>query len=407
MSDFPVVVTQGGAQPTPVATLYERVISHVEARVPDYTANLPPALITDLASTATGAIAVIDQAMVDLINSVNPYGANIPMLIQLGHIYGVTRGVGSNTSVYVLFSGNPGFIIPRGFLVTDGNHQYVVQNNSIIPASGQSLPVWCLADEEGSWAVPAGTVTEVLTSVPGTMVLTCTNTEQGIPGTEPETEEEYRTRVMRAGMLAVQGTPDTFKSRVFQVEGVVPRLVSYRQVNPTQWVAIVGGGDPYQVAQAIYESVPDISVLTTSVNNPSGSVPHAEVIDINDYPDWYQVGFLVPDSQSVTVILTWNTSSLNYVDPGAIATVATPVIVDYINSIYVGKPINIYQLQTLFMAAVSNNVNPALVSLVDIEIAIDGTVVPPDPNSGLVSGDLYKYFTTDASHVIVRIFEGA
>lgn len=162
--------------------------------------------------------------------------------------------------------------------------------------------------------MPAGTVTVVVTSVPETMTLQCTNTEAGIPGTEPETEEAYRTRVMRAGMLAVQGTPDTFKSRVFQVDGVQPRLVSYRQVNPTQWVAVVGGGDPYQVAQAIYESVPDISVLTTTVNNPSGFVPHAEVIAINDYPDWNQVGFLVPDSQSVSVILTWNTSSLNNQD---------------------------------------------------------------------------------------------
>lgn len=120
MTDFPVVVTQGGAQPTPVTTLYEKLISQVAARVPDYTANLPPALVTDLASTATGALAIIDQAMVDLINSVTPYGANIPLLLQLGEIYGVTRGTGSNTSVYVVFTGDPGFVIPKVFVSRTG-----------------------------------------------------------------------------------------------------------------------------------------------------------------------------------------------------------------------------------------------------------------------------------------------
>ncbi|MHA1063407.1 baseplate J/gp47 family protein [Enterobacter ludwigii] len=405
MSVFPVVVTEAGAIPTPPQKLYADLISLVESKVPGYTANLPPGLITDLASTATGALVLCDQAMVDLINSVTPYGANIPLLMQLGGIYGVPKGAGSNTSVFVTFMGPPGFVVTRGFIVGDGNYQYVVQNNVIIPDNGQSVPVYCLANREGSWAVPAGSVTQTVTSVPESITLSCVNLTEGLPGLDAQGWDEYRAQVMQAGMLAVQGTPDTFRASVENVAGVQPRLVSYRQIAPGKWAAIVGGGNPYDVALAIYVSVPDISVLTADVNNPSGFVPHAERIAINDYPDTYEVSYIVPDSQGVRVILTWNTSSKNYVDPAAISRVSVPALVDYIESIYVGQPINIYQMQNVFVNAVSSTLSPEYISLIDIQVFIDGEVAAPEPHSGLIYGDLYKYFDTDASHVMVRHYE--
>lgn len=283
MPDLPVVITQAGAQPTPPQELYDRLITSVAAKVPSYTANLPPALITDLASTSTGAIALIDHALVDTINSVTPYGANIPLLQQLGSIYGVQRGIGTNTSVLVVFMGSPGFVVPRGLIVSDGNHQYAVQNNAIIPASGQSASVYCLATASGSWAVPAGTVTQIITSIPAKITLSVTNTVEGLPGLEEQTNADYRTQVMDAGMFAVQGTPDELKSALASVAGVHANLIAFRQVELGKWAIIVGGGDPFEVARAIYQSVPDISMLTADVVSGSGYVPHKEVITLNDF----------------------------------------------------------------------------------------------------------------------------
>lgn len=407
MADFPVTVTQAGAQPTPPAELLETLITSVAAKVPGYTANLPPALITDLAGTATGALALIDSAMVDLINSVTPYGANIPLLNQLGTIYGVPRGVGTNTSVTVIFTGSPGFVVPRGFIISDGNYQYSVQTSSIIPASGQSGSVYCLAVAEGSWAVPAGTVTQLITSLPKEITLSVTNVIEGLPGLDAQTDEDYRSQVMQAGMFAVQGTPDNLKMTIGNVDGVYPNLISFRQVSVDKWAVIVGGGDPYEVARAIYESVPDISVLTGDVISASGHVPHSETITLDDFPDIYNVSFIVPTSQTVSVILTWNTTGNNFIDPASVSVLAVPAIVDYINGVYVGQPVNVYQLQTLFQTAVSSILNVEQISLIKIYVAIDGAVVEPDPNTGLVSGDYYKYFTTDASHVTVQKYDGS
>ncbi|AUW40059.1 hypothetical protein AL485_25260 [Serratia liquefaciens] len=402
MSDLPIIVTQSGAQPTPPKTLLSNLITNVSAIVPGYTANLPAGLITDLASTATGAVALIDSAMVDTINSVTPYGANVPMLMQLGNIYGVTQGKGYNTSVYVIFMGLPGFVIPKGLIVSDGNYQYAVQNNTIVPSGGQTSPVYCLATNSGTWAVPAGSVTQVITSVPSSTPLTCTNVTAGVSGADKQSEASYRSQVMRAGMFAVQGTPDCLKAALEKVSGVSKNLISYRQVSVGKWAIIVGGGEPNEVANAIYQSIPDISVLTGDVNNPGGDPPENITVTIIDYPDSYDVPFILPTAQNASVIITWNVTSDNYVDPENVSSVTKEKIVDYINSIFVGVPISIYQIQNVFLSAISSLVKVSQVSLIDVVVAINGSIKQPEPETGLIYGDSYGYFTTDQSNVTVQ-----
>lgn len=105
-------------------------------------------------------------------------------------------------------------------------------------------------------------------------------------------------------------------------------------------------------------------------------------------------------------MLTWDTTGTVFTDPASVSVLAVPAIVDYVNDVYVGQPINIYQLQTLFQKAVSSVLSVEQISLIRIRVAIDGVIVEPDPNTGLVSGDYYKYFTTDASHVTVQKYDG-
>ncbi|MCA1920980.1 baseplate J/gp47 family protein [Buttiauxella noackiae] len=402
MSDLPVIVTQAGAQPTPPKTLLSNLITNVSAIVPGYTANLPAGLITDLASTATGALALIDSAMVDTINAVSPYGANEPMLMQLGNTYGVTQGVGYNTSVNVVFMGNAGFVIPKGFTVSDGNYQYAVQNNTVVPAGGQTDPVYCLATTSGTWAVPEGTVTQIITSVPGTIRLTCTNITAGLPGTDKQPLSSYRAQVMQAGMVTVQGVPTFLRTLLQKVPGVQSNLISYRNVSTGVWALVVGGGDPYQIGLAVYNAIPDISVLTGDVTESGGHKPDSITTTITDYPDSYEVPIVRPTSQMATVILTWNTMVADQLDPDSVYAATSTAIVDFINGIAIGEPVNTYQLETLFLTALTPLINPAQVSLIEINIGINGTIVPPKADTGLVYGGEYSYFTTDQSHITVQ-----
>lgn len=402
MSDIPVIVTQAGAQPTPPQQLLSELITNVSSIVPGYTANLPAGLITDLASTATGAIALIDSAMVDTINSVTPYGANVPMLMQLGNIYGVTQGKGYNTSVNVIFMGLPGFVVPKGFVVSDGNYQYAVQNNAIVPASGQTAPVYCVATNSGSWAVPEGSVTQIITSVPDSMTLSCTNVTAGVPGADKQPESSYRAQVMQAGMATAQGVPGFLRTQLQKVTGVQSNLISYRNISAGTWALIVGGGDPYDVAMAAYQSIPDISVLTADVVDGEGNKPDSITVTLTDYPDRYDIPIILPTSQMATVILTWNIRGTEQIDPDSVSAATTSALVNYINQIPIGEPINLYQLEAVFIEALAPLISPTQVSLIETSIGINGEIVPPAPETGLVYGGEYSYFTTDSSHVTVQ-----
>ncbi|MCU5774732.1 baseplate J/gp47 family protein [Erwiniaceae bacterium BAC15a-03b] len=402
MSDLPIVITQSGAQPTPPKTLLSNLITNVAAIVPGYTANLPAALIADLAGTATGAVALIDSAMVDTINSVTPYGANLPMLMQLGTLYGVPQGKGYNTSVNVTFIGLPGFVIPKGFIVSDGNYQYMVQNNAVVPAGGQTKPIYCLATTGGCWAVPAGSVTQIITSVPSTITLSCTNVTAGVPGAEKQPESSYRAQVMQAGMVTAQGVPAFLKTLLQKVSGVKSNLISYRNVSTGRWALIVGGGDPYEVGLAVYSAVPDISVLTADVLDGEGNKPDSITVTITDYPDNYNIPVILPTSQMASVILTWNIRVADQLDPDSASAAAIAPLVDYINDIPIGEPINTYQIESIFLTAITSLVSPTQISLIDISIGINGVVVPPLTGTELIYGGEYSYFTTDPSRITVQ-----
>ncbi|EGG9225156.1 hypothetical protein HG842_001280 [Salmonella enterica] len=407
MSDLPVSYTISGPVPQTTDALRQQVINTATALSPGITTDLPGSLIDDMVGTSVGALVVCDQARVDLINSCSPYSANIHLLAQLGAIYGIPRGEGTNTSVYVVFMGPPGFPIPKGFTVGDGSYTYTVQRDTVIPESGQTAPVYCLATMEGTWAVPAGSVNQIKTSVPSGYEVTCTNLTAGLPGAAEQNYASYRAQVMQAGMFGVQGTPDCYRTELKLVYGVQENLLSYRQATLGRWVAVVGGGDPYEVAYAIYKAVPDISILTNDVSNPSGAPVEKKTIAITVYPDVYQVPFVVPSSQNVTILITWNTASTTYIDPDGIAKAVQQNIADYINSIAVGQPINIFEVQDIFLSSVSGLVAPSLISMIDVQVGINGVIKPPDAGSSLVYGDTYAYFSTSAAQIQVKQYAGS
>jgi hypothetical protein len=459
-------LTSAGAIPANPTDLLNAEIAAATALSPGLTANLPGSLIEDLASTAAGALVVQDQTYVDLVNSISPYTANAFILYQLGAVYGVQQGVGSNTSVYVTFTGNAGFVIPIGFTVSDGNYQYTVQDGGIISASGTSTALYCLATTQGSWAIPVGTVTQIITSVPSGFTISCTNLTSGVPGAAAQTLQSYQAQVIQAGLSTAQGVPTFVKTQLEQVSGVQPNLVSIRNPGVNQWEIICGGGDPYQVANAIFNSVPDISnlvgstllvngitstnpaVVTTNLNHgyttgqtvtiaevlPSGfngtftatvlsqttfSIPlnatsltytsggvvtpnlRNVTVSVNDYPDTYNIIFVNPPVQTVGVTITWNTISTNLVSPSAVAQLAVPAIVAYINSIVVGQPINTYTLQDAFQNAVAPILPVDQLSKINYAVTINGISTAPISGTLLIYGDPESYFSTTNSLISV------
>jgi hypothetical protein len=465
-----LTVTAQGVQPTPPVALWADLITLVAGVNSGYTV-LPAGLIEDLASTGTYAVAQMNAAGVETINSLVPSTANPWLLTQLGNIYGVPQGIGSNTSVYVVFSGTVRFQIPQGFIVSDGTYQYVLQEGTVIGADGFSAPAYCIASLSGSWPVAQGTVTTLVTQPPPGITLGVNNPIAGTPSAAPQTEPEYRAQVLAAGLVTGSGAASMCKTLLGNVAGVQTNLVSVKQVDGGGWEVIVGGGDPYAVAAAINASGLDIStlvgstigvtaateanpaVLTTNldhglttgqagvvvagatgmtaingswtvtvlspttfsipVNTGAGPAytgggvvtPNARnvVVDLNDYPDVYSVPFVVPPAQPVTVQLTWNTDSLNFVSSAAVAQLGAPAIANYVNALYVGAPINLNSMGAAFSASILTLLggNLDLLSELTWTVSVNGVEATPEAGTFLIPGDPESYFTCGSAAVTI------
>jgi Ubiquitin-activating enzyme E1 FCCH domain len=480
MAELPLVMGPQGLVPTAPATLRAQLVAKVAATNPDYTANLPGTLIEDIVSTSVGALVIANQFLVDLVNSVTPYGANAFLLNQLGtDIYGIQPSSPNNTSVDLIFSGTPGFIIIPGFTVTDGVYQYICQNGGVIGTNGNSLPIYALAYMSGTWPVPAGTVTGLITSVPIGITLSVINPTDGIPSTTAETETSFRTRTLTAGLAASTGMDRYLKTLLWNIPGVVKRLVSVRQnVNDCNYSILVGGGDPYQVAWAIYYAIPNIAtlarpnikisfitsydptnpmpqipVITTLYNHnlvtgmtetldkiigmeplngqqfvvtvltdktftipvdlstmgsyQSGGIvtpnPILQEISLNSYPDNYLIPFILPPQQLVTMVVSWNTDSPNYVSQSAMSQAASPALADYVNSLYVGSsPLNVYEMEAIFLYSVRNIVASENITTLKFDISFDNISYAPDPGTGIVTGDPFSYFYATTDTVVIQ-----
>jgi hypothetical protein len=464
MSTIPTVVTIDGLQPQSPTALQAQLIAAVTAEVPGYTADLPGSLIDDISGTDVAAISLCDQARVELVNSLTPYGANQFILNQLGVQAGIPPNTVTNTSVYVTAVGTPGYVIDAGFILSDGTNQYILQNTSI---SGTTQPLYFVSTTPGSFAVPPDTVTELVTSLPTGVVLTFSNALAGIPGQAAETVESYRSRVIQAQSSTAQGMTTNLRTQLQAVSGVVSRLVSVIQQTGGGWAVICGGGDPYQVANAIFLGLFDIStlvgsalaitamteanpvVITTNLNHGyvagntfivAGATPSAyngtytvasvtpttittttngsafgayvsgatfspnprnEVVTITDYPDTYTITYIVPPEQQVNIAVTWNTVATNIVSSDAVSQAMIPAIVNYINSIVVGQIINTFEIDNVIQTAIASLIPTALLTRLVYSIEINGVAVTPETGTGVIAGDPESYFNTSATQITV------
>lgn len=471
-TNIPLVMTSAGPQATPPATLNTALIDGVAAAVPDYTANLPGLLIEDVSSTATGALAVIDQARVDAISSVTPYGANAYVLAQQGVQAGIPQGKNANGSAYVTFSGPAGYVFAPGFLVGDGTNQYALQDGAVIQSNGVSSQAFAVATSSGTFPIGAGTITQIVTTIPAPYAsqITVTNPLAGTPATSTESVQDYRGRVMQAGVVASVGTPAYLKTLLEKITGVQARLVSIQQATGG-WRIVCGGGDSYSVASAILQGAGDIATLqgtqlgitgmtaanpvvvttnlatgftvgqtftvagatpsaynltytvasivtsvsgdtiTTSTNGSafgtyvSGAKltpnPRDITVSLFQNPNTYTIPFVNPLQQAVTLAVTWNTTLSNFTAGNSVNQLSTPALQSYLNSLYVGQPINELEMTAVFQTSVASVIDAQNITTLQFTVKINGNSASPSAGTSVIVGDPEGYFYASASSVTV------
>ena len=345
--------------------------------------------------------------------------------------------------------------------------------------------------------------------MPVAVTLSVTNPLSGTPGGDAETEESFRARVLQAGLAASQGMPSYLKTELQNLPGVVSRLVGIIVTLGVGVEVLCGGGDNYQIANAIFQSVFNPSALLGStthvvVTNPSIAPTTASVaggslagatyyakytytdalgnqtlaspetsqvvasshllqitspapstgafywdayasmttgtetlqqsgipigtnwlepvsglitgavvpvsnttatanvtVTLNNYPDNYDIIFVSPVEQIVTISLTWNTLLSSFAQADAVNQITVQPIADYINSIGVGAPINLLELNNTFAVAVSAILDISNVDKLDWTVTINGNPASPVAGETIIESDPESYFTIQNTAITV------
>lgn len=387
--NFPVVLTQQGLQPQTTQNLTDQVEANAQANSPGITQNLPGILISDMTGTTVGALSVMDQAKVGAVNSVTPYGCNTFVLGQLGQLYlGQSQpGVATNTSVNVVFyaPGNVGWVIPNGFLITDGTYQYQIQVGGVVGSTGYSGTMTAIATQSGAWSIAADTAFTAVSSVPSTVsISSITNALAGTPAGAPESWGSFRARVLQAGLAACTSGPRFIKTLIAAILGAASNLISVQQASGGLRICVGGNADVYEIANAIFMAVGNPGLLQGSAVNNARNV----TVSLYDYPDTYSILFVQAPVQTVTALaLVWNTTLANFTGGAAIPGLTQADLASYVNGLAIGQPINEGELNFIFKSDVEDALDSSLISSLTWTVTIGGTVTPPTSGTWLVEGD--------------------
>ena len=126
-----------------------------------------------------------------------------------------------------------------------------------------------------------------------------------------------------------------------------------------------------------------------------------ETVSINAYPDTYPVTFVRPPQQTVAISLTWNTTGLNFVSPAAVAQLGAAALVTYVNSVIVGQPMNLFELQAVFQASVAEVLPPQQLTRMVFAVSINGVGVAPEAGTGIIAGDPESFFLTSSTQISI------
>jgi hypothetical protein len=153
------------------------------------------------------------------------------------------------------------------------------------------------------------------------------------------------------------------------------------------WEVICGGGDPYQTANAIYQSGVNIGLLVGS-SVGARNVP----VSFYDAPNSYNLTYVNPPQQTVTCTATWNTPLSNFTAAATVDQYIITTIQSYINAIIVGQPMNLLVLSEQIATAITPILIPSNLSRLVFTVTINGTPTSPTAGTYLIPSDPESYF---------------
>lgn len=337
----------------------ERLLNQAIEKVEGFT-KLPSGIQNNLIDESVLDIVEIQDMLSNVMNSVSPSYANDFIVKELGAAFGLKIKDKALPNTTITFYGLQGVVIPEGLEVgnADGSKKFITTKSDIINAAGQ-VSIYCEGADYYDTPTPANTLNVLLNQVLN--VTSCTNLNDAVESTEAETISEFRSRFQTRAQANRSGTAAALDNALKEIEGTVDRLCTYKAsqiieegVKEAVIEVVVGGGDDYQVALAIFNSVlyPDIFV-----SNPSGSETN-RTVNINvtfnsvDFPIVYTRPKI--NQLSINISLTVQSGFIN-IPSEAFTLLLRPYYEDYINNLKISCSPNGYAFDDLIYQCFKDN----------------------------------------------------
>ena len=172
-------------------------------------------------------------------------------------------------------------------------------------------------------------------------------------------------------------------------------IVGMTELNNTPLTITVLSENTFSVGVNTSGYTPYISggVVTPNLRNIS--------VSLYDYPNTYVIPFVNPPIQTVTMAVTWNTTSNNFISNDGISQLAGPAIVSYIETLAVGQPINLNVLGTIFQTAIASILQPQLLSVLNWSVSINGVSTNPSAGTETIFGDPESGWTATTAGIVI------
>ncbi|KLI30737.1 baseplate J/gp47 family protein [Brachyspira hyodysenteriae] len=337
----------------------ERLLNKAIEEVEGFT-NLPSGIQNNLIDESVIIENEIQDMLANVMNSISPSYANDFIVRELGEAFGLKIKDQALPNTTITFYGLAGVIIPEGLEVgnADGSKKFITTKSDIINATGQ-VSIYCEGADYYDTPTPANTLNILLNQVLN--VTSCTNLNDAVETTPAETISEFRSRFQTRALANRSGTVATLDNALKEIEGTVDRLCTYKAsqivekgVSKAVLEIIVGGGDDYSVALAIFNSIlyPDILV-----SNPSGDETN-RTINVNvafnsvDFPITYTRPKI--NQLSINISLTVQSGFIN-IPSEAFTLLLRPYYENYINNLKIGYAPTGYSFDDLIYQCFRDN----------------------------------------------------
>ena len=250
-----------------------------------------------------------DNELIFLSNQFNPKNAVGAWQDALGAIYFISRKIALPTYVTCQAEGAYGTVIPYGAIVQDTNG-YTFMNTApaTINASGQAtLIVRCT--EMGAVEVTSGSVTKIITTVPGWDRVT--NAAAGVTGRDVESQAAFESRRIQSVAKNAHGSVASVFGAIADINDVTALLILENTTNVDKtekgvtiaghsvYISVYGGADN-EIAKAIYNKI-DAGCGT----NGNTMVSYNPVSDDANQPDMlYSYYIERPTAVSTGIVVT-------------------------------------------------------------------------------------------------------